>query len=417
MLLIYTPTITNRIRYTFDLFFNNILKVDFEITNDPKKMLSFAGAKFSYASKPLADELFFEQTSNLLLERTISPQVIAFERTLKNTFDIFAAAFYLVSRYEEYLPHEADKHGRFKAPDSVASRFSFLHQPVVDYFALDVRKQLLEKFPGERIETQSFKAINTIDVDLAYKYLHRNLFVSVGGLLRDLLNRNFADVFERLNVCLGRQTDPFQSFDFIEEQSSRSNIPLLFFWQVGDREGRYDKNTLHTIPEFQELIKRHADKSGIHLSYSSHAKPEFYKEEIKRLSEIIDESVQKNRFHYLKMKINKDYQKLINTGISEDYTMGYAKDEGFRASIARPFYWYDLAKDEATNLLVVPFMFMDTYFRDSNLLPDEIKARIEEMIVETKEVNGTLVALWHNNTFAETKWKEIFEWFNKRVND
>src|SRR5690606_19979168 len=152
-----------------------------------------------------------------------------------------------------------------------------------------------------------------------------------------------------------------------------------------DRKGKYDKNASHEIPEFRALIRHFAAKSGIHLSYSSHAKADGFLEEIMRLKNIIATNVKHNRFHYLKMQIANDYRRLINTGIAEDYTMGYPKHEGFRASIARPFYWYDLEKEEATNLLVVPFMFMDTYFRDSNFSADEIKARIEEMIVRTKE--------------------------------
>ena len=35
-------------------------------------------------------------------------------------FDIFAASFYLVSRYEEYLPHVRDIHERFTAHESLA---------------------------------------------------------------------------------------------------------------------------------------------------------------------------------------------------------------------------------------------------------------------------------------------------------
>jgi hypothetical protein len=41
-------------------------------------------------------------------------------------FDPLAATFYLVSRYEEYLPFIPDEHGRFPAKQSFAFSNGFL---------------------------------------------------------------------------------------------------------------------------------------------------------------------------------------------------------------------------------------------------------------------------------------------------
>jgi hypothetical protein len=41
-------------------------------------------------------------------------------------FDIFSAAFYLLSRYEEYLPHELDEYGRYSHTGSIAYKEDFL---------------------------------------------------------------------------------------------------------------------------------------------------------------------------------------------------------------------------------------------------------------------------------------------------
>lgn len=433
MLLIYTPQTTNRINYTFDLFFRVVLKTSYRVTTDVSEFLIYKDAKFSYSKEPLADELFFKQ-SDLLLETTILPQqIICEEATIGNfnlkgffktenaafSFDVFASAFYLVSRYEEYLSKETDMHGRFKATDSKAFCFDFLQEPMIDYYALAVRELLLSKFSDEKIETKGFEKTSTFDIDLAYQYLHKSWRITLGGFARDLLKGDVNGVKKRARVLLELQPDPFYSFEFIEKQNERYEIPYIFFWQIGNREGKYDKNISHTVPEFQKLIKKFADKSGIHLSYSSHAKEDGYKKEIARLSDIISKEVKRNRFHYLKMKVGESYRKLMDAGITEDYTMGYPYHEGFRASIARPFYWYDLEKEERTNLLVVPFMFMDSPMRHKHFPADEVKMRIQKMILRTKEVGGTLVSLWHNDTFSETNpnWKEIFEWFNKAVND
>ncbi len=49
-----------------------------------------------------------------------------FETSGDFPFDIFAASFYLLSRYEEYLPHEKDMYGRYAHTNSLAFREHFL---------------------------------------------------------------------------------------------------------------------------------------------------------------------------------------------------------------------------------------------------------------------------------------------------
>jgi hypothetical protein len=50
------------------------------------------------------------------------------------------------------------------------------------------------------------------------------------------------------------------------------------------------------------------------------------------------------------------FRHLLDTGIQEDFSMGYGSINGFRASVASPFYWYDLEKEQTTYLLLYPFL-------------------------------------------------------------
>lgn len=74
---------------------------------------------------------------DLLLEQGINDveiyiqdwdEIPCFFPTSKNCFlpfDVFAASFYLLSRYEEYLPHLKDEHGRYPASESLAFKNGF----------------------------------------------------------------------------------------------------------------------------------------------------------------------------------------------------------------------------------------------------------------------------------------------------
>lgn len=429
MLLIYVTHITPRTQYVFDLFFNNIFQLQYTVTADKAQFLEYKGPRISYTDNALGDELFFKSTP-LLFETGIryfelsgidareeEIHLKGFFATANSTlpFDAFASAFYLVSRYEEYLGDEVDHHGRFHAHNSVAYQQFFLLEPMVDLYAQVVVKRIQEKFPELVVSQSSYELLNTVDVDMAWKYQHKGVIRNIGGFFSDLFKGNLAQCVERMQVLFGGKADPFQSFDFLENTAKESNIPVHFFWLLGNH-GEYDKNTSVQKSPFRQLINRFKNISGIHFSYGSHTVVQGFKEEQKRYQSITGANATSSRFHFLKYKVDKDFPKLMEAGIQEEYSMGYAMHEGFRASIARPFLWFDLKANNVTELTIVPFMFMDASFRyHDDLKDEEIKEKIVHVMKRTKAVNGKLVTLWHNDTFEEKRndWKSIYLWFNQ----
>ena len=143
MLLIYTPQITPRHKYIFKLFFNEIYKINFEITNDIQGFQEFEGVKLNYSNKKIDQELFIE-SYGLIEEKGINQQEVnvKFENEIPTffqaqsdatmSFDVFSASFYLVSRYEEYLPFVKDVHQRFQAENALAYKYDFLQKPVIN---------------------------------------------------------------------------------------------------------------------------------------------------------------------------------------------------------------------------------------------------------------------------------------------
>ena len=54
-MLIYTPKITSRIQYSFQLIFDTVWKMDYQLTEDVEVFHSHQGAKLNYSNKQLAD--------------------------------------------------------------------------------------------------------------------------------------------------------------------------------------------------------------------------------------------------------------------------------------------------------------------------------------------------------------------------
>ena len=89
-LLIYTEQKSNRLTYIFDFLLTELLGLNYELTQDIDTFTSHEGPKFSYASQPIADELFFEAVP-FLYETDLVLQPVDFCEYGKST------GFYIVS--------------------------------------------------------------------------------------------------------------------------------------------------------------------------------------------------------------------------------------------------------------------------------------------------------------------------------
>ena len=163
------------------------------------------------------------------------------------------------------------------------------------------------------------------------------------------------------------------------------------------------------VGHFQLLIKHLSDHAqvGIHPSFGSNYKEGKLKEELQRLESIIKRDVVDSRQHFLKLAFPNTYRGLIDLGIRNDYTMGYASYPGFRASICHPFYFYDLELELKTTLKIHPFVVMDATFKYYlEFSPQQALFLTQELLEEVKKVSGTFTLLWHNETFSDLgAWK------------
>ena len=227
MILVYTHHITPRLSYVFNVLFKHFLSYDIRFTIHFDEFISYDGMKISYTKKPLGNELFFSSHS-ILFEKGILDQSIHvkswngkkifFEQTESSAlpFDIFAASFYLLSRYEECLPHIKDRFHRFPAKESLAYKNDFLKVPIIEYWLKDLVAVIQSKFPSFQPISRRFKFVNTIDVDSAYCYLEKGLIRTIGAICRSLIQFDFDPIPRRIRVL---------SLSFLASSSSTDSGP------------------------------------------------------------------------------------------------------------------------------------------------------------------------------------------------
>jgi len=431
MLLIYLPKITNRLGYTLNVVFRYMLGTEFTLTTDEGTFERHEDAKLAYGPKRPAEGVPFIKSEGLLFETNIAEQELkpymkdgvarlfpTYDKSSDLRYDAFAAAFYMLTRYEEYLPHRTDGHGRFMPQESIAYRNGFLQQAVVDRWALEVRDIILKYYPDFVFAKRKYEFVETMDIDAAYCYKNKGVGRTLMGIGSDLVKKEYhAELNDRLRVLRGKEPDPFDTFDYILSFKKRHrDMHLIFFVLLGDY-GVYDKPISYHNEEFQELLKHLCDyaKMGIHPSYNSLTTPHLIDIEMDRLSDILHRRIVRSRFHFLRLQFPNSYRSLLKAGIKHDYTMGYPDTPGYRAGTATPYPFYDLSRNEETQLLIHPFVLMDTTLQKYMALkPAEATEIIKRHIDEARAVGSVFNCIWHNQNLCDlygwAGWRNVYEY-------
>jgi hypothetical protein len=430
-MLLYSEHHTSRLQYIVDFVNSELLDEDaIAITCDKVQYVSFEGPRINYSSAAFSENEFFIEPVNLLFEKDIKDQLIEcfevnyykafFQSRGDLSFDILAAAFYLLSRYEEYLPWQEDEYGRYSHKESLAFREKFLNIPLINIWMKDFAKALASKFPQLRFRKRAFKFLPTYDIDIAYSHLHKGLKRNAGAMLKKIGNGRWKEVGNQLSVLLGKQADPFDSYEWLDSLHLYCRTRAYYFFLMAGKTGVYDKNINPLAEPMQRLISYHANgyTIGIHPSWQSGDEPEKVSEEIEMLAAISRKKIKYSRQHYIRLKLPETYRRLIQQGIEKEFSMGYGSINGFRASVASSFYWFDLEANEATGLKLFPFCFMDANsFYEQKLTPAEGLRELMNYYHSIKKVNGLMISIWHNQflgTDPQFKgWREVYEVFLK----
>ena len=432
MLLVYCHTITPRLQYIVDFFSRELFEEPIQITNNEELFKASYAPRLNYSNQSFSDTEFFIKSTSLLFEKGIEPQNIScFEKNNYKAFfatsgdwhfDIFAASFYLLSRYEEYLPHEKDIYGRYAHTNSLAYRENFLHIPLVNVWLDAFRKALLEKFPGISFRRGHFKCVLSYDIDIAYSYLEKGFVRTAGGFARSALQGNWGEVKDRWQVLRRKKRDPFDCFEWLDALHLYCRLKPYFFFLVASETSKYDKNTSLASGIFQNLIGYYSTsyKTGLHPSWQSGEDESLLREELEWLEVMAEKKIIHSRQHYIRFTLPQTFRRLIKAGIQKDFSMGYGTVNGFRASLCSSFAWYDLEQENATSLLLYPFCFMDANsFYEQKDTPQHAYGELLQYYERVKKVKGIFISVWHNSILGTDKmftgWRGMFELFMKET--
>ena len=381
MLLVYTHKITPRLRYTFKHFFESVLEIQVDFTTKFEVFIAHSGPKISYSHTPLGNE-FFVSSNTLLFEQGVHDidisvskwdELPAFFKSSRDSmlpYDIFAASFFLISRYEEYLVHVKDDSGRFLSDQSLAVQNGFLEMPLIDLWAKKTLELLLQKFPD--LETQhksSNEFIPLVEVVSAYKYNHKSFLRNTAQFLILLSRFEFWSILEQAMVLLGFWKDPWNNFNtFLSVFKNKRLKPRFFF--LFSKITYYDQGISVFNATFHSLIKSIADYHKVSLLVSTEArqKVRVFKDEIKNFESIIHRNTKFLRFNLGVTTVFETYRNVLSMEDAQDFSLGYHDRIGYRASTAVPFRFYDLGSEIETSLVLYSVVANEKVLRSTDSL-------------------------------------------------
>jgi len=419
MILVYTHKITSRLNFIFRHIFNNILLTDVKFTTKIEEFIAFNGPKFSYAPQALGGE-FHIQSHPILFQQGIKDNEIKFGYWDKipvffevpNSsipFDIFAAGFYLLSRYEEYLPFQLDQHERYDYKNSILNEQNLLNQPILEIWTEKFKESLQQRFDNLNFPTRQFYFEPLINVSMARLYKSKAFLRFFFGGFNDLFHFRLRKFILRNRVYLFGKKDPFDTFDDILRLKKKYRHPVSFFHLLTTY-SLFDHNVSKNKSDYKNQIKYIADHSdtGLLTSYYAFTDEDVIEKEVKTLENIIHKSVQKVRAHFNRIKIPVTYQIYKDLELKHDYSMGYNHQIGFRAGTSIPFPFYDIENETETKLILHPVVISDVMLRHQYNL--SVKKALKIMIEEgelIRKYGGHFYPVFHNFILSDTKeWKK-----------
>ncbi len=365
-----------------------------------KQFLLYGNAEAAQRVGYTADEQEWEQYpvvivpngflgNSLVLPDMSRPQMEQRGKTLVIRTDLIYNTFFFISRAEELLNRQRDEHGRFCARYSILGYSNRLQIPIIDEYAHILMKHLELDMPAPRYS----HIYLTHDIDTISQYRHLRGFL--GGIYR-------GEWRQALQALTDIHRDPVYTFPWLIEQDAKVPTAEVIYFVKHTRGKGYDYPQYNLQgTDFQQLktsLLKSGVRLGIHSSYYGvvQGTPSSF-----ILHPSSDGSIL-HRSHYLRCSID-NMQALADAGITDDFTMAFPDQAGFRLQTSRPVRWINPKTYTLTPLTLHPLTVMDCTLSNTNYMnlqtEDEAYFFCEQLFDKVRQYAGDITLLWHNSIF------------------
>ena len=423
--------------YSFDVLLRQLLGIDYHvvITERPNYLLRLPnggtviiedhffgklpdGDYLHAANIPVSADTFAQPYA--LPERLTAihghSKFIFYKQSINCGLDVFASAFFMLTRWEEHVHPERDEHGRFLAKYALAGRAGFLERPVVNEYA-NLLWQMLARLGWllPRVERQySLHLSHDVDYPRLWPSAAARLRTLGGSILR---RRQPKETAYWLKKHFFHRKDPYDTFDDLMDMAEQVGRPAHFNF-LGERPKSSNAWYALDQPYIKKVLEKITARGhvvGFHPSYEAYDDPLAFERELASLRRISGQAVTSGRQHFLRFAAPETWQRWADAGLDWDSSAGYSDYAGFRAGICDTYPVFNFLTRQQLPLREKPLLAMDvTLALNEHLGPEAAFAQLERLRREVRKHQGEFTLLWHNsswNTYFWANWQEYYRAF------
>lgn len=324
--------------------------------------------------------------------------------------DIFASAFFMLTRWEEYAIQEKDEFGRFPDHMHLSVKNNFYQRPVVNEYAEYLRNILVYLGFEDQKASGRYTIYITHDVDRIYgnsasDYMH-NLLRG-----RDLKKSLIGLYYKTFRV------NPAETFHSLMDISESMNVQSHFYFISGGSTAYEGYYTLHSplVNEILIEIKKRNHIIGFHPSYCTCVDNELWSAEKRTLEVTAGVSVYEGRQHYLRFSVPHTWQIWDDNNMNFDSTMGFSQLVGFRCGTGNEFPVFNVLTGTELRLREKPLIIMDSALKKIKEI-DKIHSAVSILKSSAERYNTPLTIIFHNHIMDNTIWNKLTDAYKLILN-
>ncbi|MBI9107213.1 MAG: polysaccharide deacetylase family protein [Spirochaetales bacterium] len=353
------------------------------------------------------------------------PTIMLFLNQIVCSVDLIGGIFFMLSRYEEVVINERDKHDRFPAKSSIAVKENFYDRPIANEYLQLLWGMMKTLWPNIERKQRSFKIHPSHDIDKPFEDFYRPPHLMLQRFAGDVLKRKKINVaienYKRWhNVRKGEyHTDRFFSFDFIMSESEKRNLKSTFFFlPSGSPEQKICIGATNPflINKMKDISTR-GHEIGIHGHYLTYLNKNEYIRETEKLRNIlntngISQELKGGRQHYLRVNIPETFRIWEAANLEYDSTIGFSDRPGFRCGTCYEYQLYDVINRKALNIKEKPLVVMEGTIIYKHNMGKGYSADAFNIFKKFKDIcrfyRGDFTLLWHNNEFVKREQRDLY---------
>ncbi|WP_085522149.1 polysaccharide deacetylase family protein [Tuberibacillus sp. Marseille-P3662] len=425
---------TQELNYIIKTIFGDFLGIDYEIINSDRQNYRVV---LDNGKQLFIDDAFFSEHHHLdYLSQNHIPSKIIFtknrftpesdlpilygnerldvdDKIITCGIDIFASAFFMLTRWEEYVKPERDHFDRFPASASTAYKYDFLHRPIVNEYVEFLWSMLQYLGIEQERRKREYRLIPTHDVDQINYWKNAKTMVksSAKALIRkkDVVGsiRPFMD-YSKIKLRL--KEDPYHTFDWLMDLSEAAGLTSRFYFMSGGVTN-YDNFYQVQSSQVKRLTNHMLDRGheiGFHPSFQTYKHPEQLEWEKQALESVVGFKVTEGRHHYLRFSVPHTWQLWEDHGLLSDSTMSYADHEGFRCGTCYEFHPFNILTRQTLQLMEYPLIAMEVSLGVyQSITWNDMFEKMKKLANTVQKYNGNFVFLWHNSNFNTGIWSQL----------